>query len=91
VRFVKHRVALGQVFSECFGFVLSIFHQCSILIVFFRLLLPRQTSEGWESSKSSALSGVWEHWIEKGFHFLYPRRTGHEDPEGSRGITLLFL
>jgi hypothetical protein len=59
-----------------------------MLVFIYILLLPE---EAWELSKNSALSEIWEHWIDKFFHFLYPTRTGHEGPEGSRGIALLFL
>jgi hypothetical protein len=47
MRFVVDGVALDRVFFECFGFPLPIsFHQCSILIFIYMLLLPEgQTGE----------------------------------------------
>jgi hypothetical protein len=68
VRFLVHKVALEQVFFliEYFGFPRSLFHQCSILIFIYMLLLPKgQTGEAWQPSKSIADSGIREHWVEK--------------------------
>ena len=53
VRYVVDKVALGQIFSEYFGFPLSVpFNQCFILIFMYMLLLrERQRGEALEHSK----------------------------------------
>ena len=53
VKCVVNNVALAQVFSELLGFSLSVsFHQCSIIIFTYMLLLPeKQRAEAWERSE----------------------------------------
>jgi hypothetical protein len=50
-----NKVALGQVLRQYFRFALSVsFHQCSILIFIYMLLLPEaQTGETWKPSNKT--------------------------------------
>jgi hypothetical protein len=71
VRLVADGVALDRVFFEYFSFPLPIsFHQCSVLIFIYMLLLPEgQTGEAWEPfEKQSSFSEIGEHWIEKNLY-----------------------
>ena len=57
-------------FSEYFGFPLSVsLNQCSIFVFTCMLLIPGQTGEAWEPSKSNALPKIRKHWIEEYFNF----------------------
>jgi len=60
VRFVVHKVAMGQVSLPVLHFPLSASFQQSPTIVFiYMLLLPEgRTDEGWEPSKSNAVSEI---------------------------------
>jgi hypothetical protein len=59
VRRVVVKVALGQVFVPVLRFSRSVsFHQCSILICIYTLLLAEgQTGEAWEPSRKQCASG----------------------------------
>ena len=41
-----------------------------LIFIYILLLLEGQTDEAWEPSKSSAVSEIGEHWIEKYFHIF---------------------
>jgi hypothetical protein len=66
VRFVVDKVALGQVSLPVLQFPLSVsFHQCSILIVIYMLLLPEgQRVEDWNPPKKQCSFKIVEHWLE---------------------------
>jgi hypothetical protein len=55
-------IATETVFSEYFGFALSVsLHQFSIPIFTYTLLLPGQTGEAWKPSKKQWFLGNGEH------------------------------
>jgi len=57
-----------------FGFLLSVsFHKCHVPIFFYALFLSeRETKEVWELfKKSSGLSEIGEHWLEKYFDLVF--------------------
>jgi hypothetical protein len=50
VRFMANKAVLWQVTAEIFSFPLSVrFHQCSIFIFMYMLLLEGRTGEAWKS------------------------------------------
>jgi len=53
-------------FSEYLGPALSVsFHQYSVLIFVYILILPGQTGFNWEPAKNMADYDIWEHFVEK--------------------------
>jgi hypothetical protein len=73
VRFVVHKVVMGQVSLPILLFPLSVsFHQCSTLVFIYMLLLPEgRTGEAWEPSKSNVVTEIGEYWSENYFSLLY--------------------
>jgi len=57
VRFMIDKVALGQVFSKHFGFLLSSFLQYSILTTWMLILAVGQSDEAWEPSNQQCCHG----------------------------------
>ena len=72
VWFVVEKVALGQFFLLVLRFSLvGKFHQCSMLISIYMLLLKEgQMGKARKPSKSKALSEIGEHWTANHFHFF---------------------
>jgi len=70
VTFVVDNVAVGQVFSECMDFPLSVsLHHCLVLIFIYVLLLPEgQTGETREPSIKQCFFGDWMAEDGKYFH-----------------------
>jgi hypothetical protein len=65
------KIVIGTEFLPVFCFSLSLsFHQCSILIFNYTLLVPEgEKDKGWEPSKKETLSSeIGKHWIEDHFH-----------------------
>lgn len=66
VRFLVDKDPLEQVFLRIRLFTLTVsFHQCSIFISVYILLLPDERTD-----ESNTLSVIGEHWIRNNFHYF---------------------
>jgi hypothetical protein len=71
---------LNRLLSKYVGFLVAVlFHQCSILIFIYMLLLPEgQMGEIWEPDKNVTVPEIGEHWVGKYLYFVFSEiRTRH--------------
>jgi hypothetical protein len=54
----------------CLPQSVSFYQYCIFIFICILLLLEGQTDEAWDSSKSSAVSEIGGHWIEKDFNIF---------------------